>query len=147
MSIERTEGPLITKIGEFVYFYLDEDGNKIPVRKEQEYIKEYHSSKTIVYRLSATKERILKINDNDMIAVYNRAGRPRKRDDYPIRSFPTSANIGSQKYITRTFAKNKISDVGEIIEVVEKTNSTIFDFVELTCFIALNYYIFEIIIF
>tara|TARA_Y100000592_G_C5481253_1_gene325657 strand:+ start:6170 stop:6874 length:705 start_codon:yes stop_codon:yes gene_type:complete len=131
MAIERYVRGSFTKSGEFVYQYLDSDGKEVPVRKEQRYIQEQHTSKSIIYRLFTTGEIILKKNDSDMLATYKRIGNARKRDEYPVRSFPTSAGIGSSKFITRVFAKNKISDLKEVTEVVKATNSTSYMFTEM----------------
>ena len=83
MAIERKEGPFITKSSEFVYYYLDEEEKRVPVRKGQEYVKEISDAKSVSYKLSITKQRILKIKETDNIAVYKRSGKARKRDDYP----------------------------------------------------------------
>tara|TARA_B100000902_G_C27183630_1_gene850214 strand:- start:79 stop:741 length:663 start_codon:yes stop_codon:yes gene_type:complete len=132
MAIERKEGPFITKSSEFVYYYLDEEEKRVPVRKGQEYVKEISDAKSVSYKLSITKQRILKIKETDNIAVYKRSGKARKRDDYPIKSYPTSAKIGQNKFITRTFAQYKLDESNEIFEVVEKTNSNAYKFVTLT---------------
>ena len=110
----------ITSSGQFIYAVKDKEGKVVPVRKEQKYIKEYRDTKTVIYRLLRTKERIIKLKEN-----------ARKRDNYPVKSFPTSTNLAGKKFITRVFAQNKISDTKEIFEVVSKTNSTSFNFAEI----------------
>ena len=120
----------ITSSGQFVYAVKDADDNVVYVRKEQKYIKEYRDTKTVIYRLLRTKERIIKLKENDLVAVYKRAGNARKRDEYPIKTFPTSGDLAGKKFITRVFAQNKISDAKEIFEVVAKTNATSFKFAE-----------------
>ena len=131
MAFERYVKGALTRSGEFVYQFLDDDGKEVPVRKGQRYVQEQHTSKAIIYILFTTGQIILKKNDKDMLATYKKIGNARPRDEYPIRSFPTSANIGSSKFISRIFAQNKISDAKEIIEVVKATNSTSFKFVEI----------------
>lgn len=120
----------ITSSGQFVYAVKDADNNIVYVRKEQKYIKEYKDTKTVIYRLLRTKERIIKLEENDLVAVYKRAGNARRRDEYPIKTFPTSGDLAGKKFITRIFAQNKISDTKEIFEVVKKTNATSFKFTE-----------------
>ena len=121
----------ITSPGQFIYAMRDSEDNVVYVRKEQKYIKEYRDTKTVIYRLLRTKERIIKLKENDLVAVYKKTGKARKRDDYPVKTFPTSANLAGKKFINRVFAQNKISDSKEIIEVVAATNSTSFKFVEI----------------
>ena len=121
----------ITSSGQFIYAVKDKEGKVVPVRKEQKYIKEYRDTKTVIYRLLRTKERIIKLKEDDLVAVYKSAGNARKRDNYPVKSFPTSTNLAGKKFITRVFAQNKISDTKEIFEVVSKTNSTSFNFAEI----------------
>ena len=121
----------ITSPGQFIYAMRDSEDNVVYVRKEQKYIKEYRDTKTVIYRLLRTKERIIKLKEDDLVAVYKKTGKARKRDDYPVKTFPTSANLAGKKFINRVFAQNKISDSKEIIEVVAATNSTSFKFVEI----------------
>ena len=121
----------ITDSGQFVYAVKDTEGNVVPVRKDQIYMKEYTDSKSVIYRLFNTKERIIKLEENDMIAVYKRTGKARKRDEYPVKTYPTSTNLAGKKFITRYFAQNKISDTKEIIEVEGITNSTSYNFVQI----------------
>ena len=121
----------ITSSGQFIYAVKDKEGKVVPVRKEQKYIKEYRDTKTVIYRLLRTKERIIKLKEDDLVAVYKSTGNARKRDNYPVKSFPTSTNLAGKKFITRVFAQNKISDTKEIFEVVSKTNSTSFNFAEI----------------
>ena len=128
--IERAKVGM-TESGKFIYAARDSEGNVVPVRKDQIYMKEYTDSKSVIYRLFNTQERIIKLQENDMIAVYKKTGKARKRDDYPVKTFPTSANLAGKKFINRVFAQNKISDSKEIIEVVAATNSTSFKFVEI----------------
>ena len=73
---------------------------------------------------------IIKLEENDLVAVYKRAGNARRRDEYPVKTFPTSGDLAGKKIITRIFAQNKISDAKEIFEVVKKTNATSFKFAE-----------------
>ena len=121
----------ITSSGQFIYALKDKEGKVVPVRKEQKYIKEYRDTKTVIYRLLRTKERIIKLKEDDLVAVYKSTGNERKRDNYPVKSFQTSTNLAGKKFITRVFAQNKISDTKEIFEVVSKTNSTSFNFAEI----------------
>ena len=121
----------ITSPGQFVYAVKDAEGNVVYVRRDQKYIKEYRDSKAVIYRLLRTKERIIKLQENDMIAVYKRTGKARKRDEYPVKAHPTSTNLAGKMFITRYFAQNKISDAKEIFEVEAVTNSTSYKFVKI----------------
>ena len=130
MAIERIKGPYLTRPGEFVYGYLDHNDKAVPVRKDQKFIKVYYASKEVKFVLTSSRQKILKVKNTEMLHVYKKSGTPRQRDEYPIRSYPTSVSLATKKFITRIFAQNKISGNKEVFEVVKETNATSFKFVK-----------------
>ena len=132
MAIERTEGPFITKQGEFHYWELDADNKEIFVRQGQKYTKLITTVKKVKYRLVMTDQEIVKTNEMDPLAKYSNIGNARKKDNYPVKTHPTSIKLDRNKeFIDRVFARSKIDGIGEIFEVKSSTNATTYNFVNI----------------
>ena len=122
-TIERTEGPFLTIVGEFRY---SQDGAL--VRRDQEYFIHYLKTKKVKYELASTKDEIVR-DLEVMQETYKRVNSRSMRDRYPRRVYPTKKDLQfGAKYITRIFAKNKLNPGAEVLEVsnVTKTNSYMF---------------------
>jgi len=132
MAIERTEGPFTTEQGEFHYWELDADDKEIFVRQGQKYTKLITTAKKVKYELVMTEQEIVKINEMDQLAKYSSIGNARKKDNYPVKTHPTSIKLDRNKeFINRVFARSKIDGIGEIFEVVSSTNATVYNFVNI----------------
>jgi hypothetical protein len=109
---ERTQGPFMTKIGEF--FYRDNDSQ---VKSGQEYIIAYMKNKDVVYTLTSTDEEI--VRDHEVMQEsYTRVASSLQIDKEPKEVFPTIKKLNfDAKYITRTFAKSKLNKDADILEV------------------------------
>tara|TARA_B100001250_G_scaffold396447_1_gene402443 strand:+ start:1598 stop:2200 length:603 start_codon:yes stop_codon:yes gene_type:complete len=122
-DIERSEGPFITKSGEFVYATDVETA----VRKEQSYHIHYLKSKKVVYELDVNGELIsrkLRVAQEVYNSVHNT-----QRDEYPVKHFPTAKNLSfKMKFINRTFAQSKLYPEAEVMEVVRKTRTSLYRF-------------------
>ena len=123
ITIERTEGPFLTIIGEFRY-----SQDNALVRRDQEYFIHYLKSKNVKYELISTKDEIVR-DFEVMQETYKRVNSRSMRDRYPRRVYPTRKDLPfDSKYISRIFAQNKLNPGAEILEVsnVTKTNSYTF---------------------
>jgi len=126
MAVERIEGPFTTESGEFYYAGQEK---KVWVRKEQKYYKVYESDKKVSYQLVLTEQRIIKDKPTSTLESYYALGRARPTDNYPIRAYPTVADLPFKKgFIKRTFAIDKLHLDYGIIEVVAPTNATSYKF-------------------
>jgi hypothetical protein len=125
-KIERSEGPFMTKVGEFAY-WEDED---TLVRRDQSYHLHYLKSKNVIYELDVNGQRIVRDRRVPQEVYYS--VHSTQRDEYPNKSFPTAKNLPfKQKYITRVFAQNKLYLEAEVMEVKRKTKTASYRFVSI----------------
>ena len=123
-QIERSEGPFLTRVGEFKYL----DDNE-PVRREQKYNIYYLKSKAVVYQLNVNNKQIVR-KQKVLQETYQSLKPEKRRDSYPKQIYKTSKNIKfKSNVIKRTFAKSKLEKDAQIIEVSEHTKTNSYKFI------------------
>jgi len=123
-QIERSEGPFLTRIGEFKY--LD---NNEPVRREQKYSIYYLKTKSVAYLLNVNNKQIVR-KQKVLQETYQSLKPGKSRDDYPKQIYKTSKNIKfKSNIIKRTFAKSKLEKDAQIIEVSGRTLTNSYKFI------------------
>jgi len=123
-QIERSEGPFLTRVGEFKYL----DDNE-PVRREQKYNIHYLKSKIVVYLLDVNNLQIIR-KQKVLQEIYQSLNPEKRRDNYPKQIYKTSKDIGfKNNIIKRTFAKSKLEKNSQIIEVSGRTSTNSYNFV------------------
>lgn len=124
--IERTQGPFITKIGEFFY-----TGNDSQVKSGQEYVIQYMKNKNVIYMLTSTEEEMFR-NHEVMQESYTRVATSLQLDKEPKEVFPTIKKLNfDAKYITRTFAKSKLNKDADIIEISSIVENPSINFIKI----------------
>jgi len=123
-QIERSEGPFLTRIGEFKY----SDDNE-SVRREQEYSIYYLTSKAVVYLLNVNNKQIVR-KQKVQQEIYQLLKPEKSRDVYPKQIYKTSKDIKfKSNIIKRTFARNKLEKNAPIIEVSGRTSTNSYQFI------------------